>query len=430
MGALYEDVERFFGDMFASYGRIVARFPAAFIVVSVMSCSLFGLGLLHLRSEYHVTRLYAPMESEALTDRDRLLELFPDHSQDDFQPHQSVIGASYGSVLVTTTLPGDNLLVSPTFKELRKVYDIVLNVSFTMHGQTMAYEDVCARRSGKCVVEGAGVLEEHLHNNCYVKHHVSIETYVYELEPQGDYQDSSDIDQDTKDHEANSSAPAASASAHHCTQAHTLRLRFFLRQNVSDNGAGTIQDGSTEAALLWQDAFLHALRGLAPRLHLTSLSYSVSDSFDVELYEHAGRDLRLLPVAVGVLGVLGVGIGGGGDWVSTHIVLAQAGLVAALLGLMAAFGALGLLGVPFVDICSVTPFLVLGKLIQNLFSFKLFSYIRLKESDTVYMHRNSATPLKMIKRGHSSNIDTSIMFKFFLSEGQCSPQSSSKKILL
>ena len=55
MGALYEDVENFFGDIFAWYGRIVARHPIAFIVAPLVTCCLLGLGLLKLQASDSLT---------------------------------------------------------------------------------------------------------------------------------------------------------------------------------------------------------------------------------------------------------------------------------------------------------------------------------------------------------------------------------------
>lgn len=334
MGALYEDVEHFFGDIFASYGRIVARFPYTFVGISLLTCSLLGLGLLNISYEYHVERLYAPMESQALTDQARLLKLFPDKSTDDFYPRQSIISSSYGSVLITTTLPGDNLLVSPTFKEVLGLYDFIYNVTFLHEGREYHYDDVCAKREDKCVVEGGDIIEYHSQDNCYAKHHISIETYVYELEPQNDnYTDDS-------------------ASAHFCEHLHTLRLKFYLKQNATnDNVLG----------LLWESHFLKAMHEYGGNLHMTQISYTVSDSIDVELYEHAGQDIKLLPAAIGVMSLYALGVGSGGNWVSTYMGVTHAGLIATLLSLLASYGIMGIMGIPFVDICSVTPFIVLGE---------------------------------------------------------------------
>ena len=77
---------------------------------------------------------------------------------------------------------------------------------------------------------------------------------------------------------------------------------------------------------------------------------------------HAGRDLKLFPVTVFLMFAYATLIGSGGNWVSTHVILAQMGIVCTTLAVLAAFGVLALMGVPFVDVCGVTPFIVLGRL--------------------------------------------------------------------
>ena len=54
-------------------------------------------------------------------------------------------------------------------------------------------------------------------------------------------------------------------------------------------------------------------------------------------------------------------VSSGGNWVSSRMVLAQAGIVAALLSILASFGLVSLCGLKFVDLCGVMPFMVLGK---------------------------------------------------------------------
>jgi len=66
MGALYEDVENFFGDIFAWYGRRVARRPLPFLIVPLLACSLVGLGLFNIHYESDLENLYTPVNSRAI----------------------------------------------------------------------------------------------------------------------------------------------------------------------------------------------------------------------------------------------------------------------------------------------------------------------------------------------------------------------------
>jgi len=89
MGALYEDVEKFFGDIFAWYGRRVGRRPLPFVIVPVLTCCLLGLGLFNIRYESDLESLYTPVNSPAIRDRQTLRRLFGSYSTPgSFYPHQ------------------------------------------------------------------------------------------------------------------------------------------------------------------------------------------------------------------------------------------------------------------------------------------------------------------------------------------------------
>ena len=111
MGALYEDVENFFGDIFAWYGRRVARRPLPFVIVPLLTCSLLGLGLFNIRYEADPEILYTPINSRAVRDRQTLRRLFgPYSAAGAFYPHQVVDRPIYSELIVRAKLghPGAN----------------------------------------------------------------------------------------------------------------------------------------------------------------------------------------------------------------------------------------------------------------------------------------------------------------------------------
>ena len=86
MGALYEDVETFFGDIFACYGRFVSRFPHLFTICPLVFCLLLGLGLFSIKYETNIENLYSPINSQAQKDRLKILSIFdPGKLFEDFQ---------------------------------------------------------------------------------------------------------------------------------------------------------------------------------------------------------------------------------------------------------------------------------------------------------------------------------------------------------
>ena len=100
MGALYEDVEKFFGDIFASYGAFLARNPVSFILVSLLASCLLGMGLLSTRYEQRVEKLYTPMYSLAAQDQAALEAVFPDRTRDAYYSYQMLHHGTFGEVRV------------------------------------------------------------------------------------------------------------------------------------------------------------------------------------------------------------------------------------------------------------------------------------------------------------------------------------------
>lgn len=133
-----------------------------------------------------------------------------------------------------------------------------------------------------------------------------------------------------------------------------MRIRFNLRHDTAHQ---------RQLGLLWELKFLERL-GEAEPVNM-QLYYSSSESLDLELNEHTGKDTKFFALTIIIMMIYSTFVSAGGNWVSTRVLLAQAGLLAALLAILASFGLLSMCGMKFVDICGVMPFLVLGKYLNS-----------------------------------------------------------------
>lgn len=155
MGALYEDVENFFGEIFDKYGKFVANYPLVFILISLVSCTFMGLGILNISYETRSEKLYSPSTSQSVQDLERLQGLFPDRTKDAFYRHQLIWQPSYAEVLFRSRDAG-NL----TEADLGEVAGVDVGVRALTVGEGSRghdYTDVCAQRRGQCVVEGGNL---------------------------------------------------------------------------------------------------------------------------------------------------------------------------------------------------------------------------------------------------------------------------------
>jgi hypothetical protein len=172
-GALYEDVENFFGDIFAWYGRYVARVPWLFVIIPLLVCGLLGLGLFGITYETDIEVLYTPIGSQSAKDRDELNALFPDATGERFYARQQITRPTYAEVIIiaNTRQHGTqnnnygacaNSILSPAIiKEIQRLNDVILNITITDPDDmdSYTYREVCAKREERCVVEGLDIIK-------------------------------------------------------------------------------------------------------------------------------------------------------------------------------------------------------------------------------------------------------------------------------
>ena len=166
MGALYEDVEKFFGDIFACYGRFLARFPVVFILLSLLTSCLLGMGLLSLEYETSVESLYTPMGSPAVKDQQKLATMFPDHTADNFSTHQQIFQDTYGDIIITAVEDAGNVLTEEVIQEVRELHDSIKEITLEQNDRGHTYEQLCASWNGHCVIDGEILLDMLRVNSC------------------------------------------------------------------------------------------------------------------------------------------------------------------------------------------------------------------------------------------------------------------------
>ena len=143
MGALYEDVEKFFSDLFACYGRFVSRWPLPFIIISLLVSLLLTLGLLRLEHENNVQKLYTPIGSRAQLEQEQVAALFRDNTSTTFYQHQLIYDGMYAEFIITAT-DGGNVFRADVLLDINRLYTDVLSIQLA-NGHY--YRDICATRN-------------------------------------------------------------------------------------------------------------------------------------------------------------------------------------------------------------------------------------------------------------------------------------------
>ena len=162
MGALYEDVEMFFGAIFAWYGRLISSRPFIFMLPPVIVCSLLSLGLLNVKFEYHLTDLHTPLDGQVYREQAHLKNTFAGSHDGDYFPEQLIGEGQYMSVILSTgphdvTYSADHGVVkNDVIVDLNSAQEVIkwvsTNISVEKNNKTLKYNDLCAKRDMHCYV--------------------------------------------------------------------------------------------------------------------------------------------------------------------------------------------------------------------------------------------------------------------------------------
>ncbi|CAL1542954.1 unnamed protein product [Lymnaea stagnalis] len=135
-----------------------------------------------------------------------------------------------------------------------------------------------------------------------------------------------------------------------------VKFTFPLRQDLPD---------IEKIALAWELKFAEFMKDA--NFTTVEFAYAISQSLSLELDKGTSGDIFYFSLTFTLMITYASIVSSGGDCVSTRALLANAGVLAALFGIMGAFGLITLLGVQFVNIVGVMPFLTLGIGVDDMF---------------------------------------------------------------
>ena len=325
--------ENAIGHVFGRYGRFVAsgpKKPWIILGICVFVNLGLGLGMLRIESISDAESLYTPRNSQTAKDRTTLNSLFEDRSGDNFYGYSQTDFGRLAEVIIGTK-SDVNILTASFLTEIKSIDSQVRAVVATYSGRTYNFTDVCALRAGTCVVSGDIVLTsefetEMLANNItYPVFGTDMLTGTF-----GSIQVSNGI----------------------LTSATKVRLVYDLRAESTE---------SDDINSAWEEAFIAAASSLSSAN--TDIAYQVSDSIDTALDESTAGDIKFFSVTFTLMityaSVAGIAVAL--NCVAWRANLSLSGVFAAVLSILASFGFMSLVGVKFVNIVGVMPFLVIGK---------------------------------------------------------------------
>lgn len=260
-------VEEKIASFFESLGGIIAKHPWKVIIIVILMNGLLGVGMINLKADIDVSRVYTPTHSQAIKDESVVKKIFPDKSGFDFYSHQLFVPGKSATIIIKSN--GGNILDKPFLGEVLRLDGFIRNVSCIKDDTTVTYTDVCARRSNSCVVAGDLFLHPEFELQA-IGHSVAYPTFVFKS---GDERTYSSLVA-----EANVRNGSLQSATH-------LKIQYFLRSDTIDH---------LLSAQLWEEELVNLLKKFASDKF--DFAFAHDDSLSEELNANIGGDISLFSV--------------------------------------------------------------------------------------------------------------------------------------
>ena len=335
--------EKVLRSLFYSYGGFIARHPLYFVIIPLLVAIGLGSGMLFLdtTSDLDGETLYAPENSRASRDRSLIQEIYSTNvatEDDEMLPQHLTEPGLYGQVVVTLKDRG-NVLIRNVTDEVLRLHRIVESLSVEFASERYSYRDLCMKWQNSCLP--IGIIQ--ILNNTMMAPELSLQypktfmTFPFGSIPVfiGGEVAGVTLKSDSSEVET----------------AEAIQLTYNLQYNSEEE---------KEIGLLWEREFQNTVVNFQSMLDL-ELFWTTSATLQDELDKSTSNIIGKFSVAFCTLIVFAIATCAMMDWVRSKTWLASLGVWSAGLAVMASFGLLIYLGVPFVNVVGSTPFLIIGE---------------------------------------------------------------------
>ena len=324
----YDCIEKPLSRIFYNYGRFIARHPLWFLIIPLLVAGALASGLYNFHSECDEEKLFTPEKARSKDERHTIQQLFPEDDGSYFSVISTSTLGEFGKVIVTTTATDEKVLTEDVFRDVKLLDSDIRNIVVDVSRKTYNYSDLCA---GSCQKYVLFLLHEDFH--------IDLNTLVYPVHTINLGRNISIF--------LGAAIGGVSKTAGGDTEAKAWT--YYLRTNAEHS----------EAVEAWQDKFLSTLA--ANSFSYINVARFTAHSLEDELSRNVAGVIPLFSVTFSILITFSIVSCMSADWVSIKPWLGNLGVLSACLAVISSFGLVFHCGVPFIDIVSSSPFLVLGK---------------------------------------------------------------------
>lgn len=341
-------VDKFVSSAFRALGESIAKTPGYYIIVPLMLALTLGTGLQRIEYQDDPEYLFSPRNGPSHKDRERLFELFPQNTSENFDLSRLITPEKFGRVIFYMK-PGQNILRKEVFEDILKVDQLIKNMSSTWDDDTKNWYEICAKG------------EPHV---CF-----NNDIFDYTIGKLRDVPD--------KDQTVNATfGLGIRYPLHYINATREIYFPGGLLGAIQTNDDGEVifseainmfyyLESSTRKKRLraeqWENDFLKAVPAFCEQLEYAQCAYFTSLSLTQELEHNTTNVVPYFSITVFIMLAFTVSTCLMTDNVRSKPWLGILGCLASGISVLAAFGLTMYAGVEFIAINMAAPFLMLGE---------------------------------------------------------------------
>ena len=332
-------LERFFGW----FGEGIAKHPLITISFCLVFVSVCSVGFLWFQSESRTVKLFIPQSSQAIDDLNTAEKYFRIKNREEI-------------ILLVASSDHPNVLAPDCLRQALKAHHAVVELE--------SYSDFCVTLKGAkansvedCMMISPLEFLQFNESNLNGKTLIQVQNEINRA-----YNNSGVLMRNGRPfwYNFNRMFGRTVRNDRGITEAKAIQMVYLMRDPSNED--------MNEKVLEWEKTFINKVSSLVDRLSCFEVHYSSERSMDDAIAESSGSDITLVSITFTLMITFAcVMLGKFLNPLTGHSLLANAGVFAVALGILAGFGLAMWCRIPFVSMVGVLPFLVLGIGIDDIF---------------------------------------------------------------
>lgn len=332
-------LERFFGW----FGEGIAKHPLFTIPVCLVFVSICSVGFVWLKVENRTDKLFIPQNSRAIEDLNTAEKYFRVNLREEIV------------LLSAVSDPAPNVLTRACLEQALKAHQAVVELK--------SYSELCVTLSGEAAKSPAEcMMINPLELFQFDKGELNGTDSEIQATLSKEYMNPSLIMRNGRPFVYNFDRMFGDVTKRrgNITAAKALQMIYYIRDPSDEDASNKVFE--------WEKTFVDKLASMVDTLPCFEVHYSSERSLDDAISESSGSDVTLVSITFTLMITFAcVMLGKFLNPLTGHSLLANAGVFAVALGILAGFGLAMWCRVPFVSMVGVLPFLILGIGIDDMF---------------------------------------------------------------